>query len=228
MNKKRIGGLFLISLLVLSVFVGIAYALETATPDSTGFRAAFSKAFTQRAQAADDFYNGLAEFIATPVIQQLFGLFFGIWDPAFFEKVSEAFPAAFGLTKVSGIIIYFVSWLLFLVIFRDILEIATPFESGTNWLVALGLVIVAAQVRLIQVISLFGIGIAATLSAASVWLFLIILIVAFIALLFGSHSLTRISLRLRMAKEASRSGKGAKEAAEGIKGLRTVEKEFRT
>ena len=52
-------------------------------------------------------------------------------------------------------------------------------------------------------------------------------LVFFIFTLFGSTYLTRLAMRLRMAREANRTEKGAAEVAQAVRALRDTHKEFR-
>ncbi len=177
-------------------------------------------------KAADDFYKEVKVFIDQPVLKQIVGVVFGIWDPDLLNQLYGSLPSAFGITKIAGLIIYFVMWLVFLVVFKDILEIATPFKNATIWAIAFGLVIVASQIQLLLKLSTWGVGFAAALGAFSVWAMLIILLVAFIAALLGSNWLSMVALRLRVAKDANRGMAGAGHAAAAIRGLEKVEKAF--
>lgn len=218
-----------VTLLLFSSFVAAQFddvASDTSgAADRVGDEPAslFEGASGLRNEGANQFFDNLKHVYELPVFKQLGIVLFGIYDLDFFDKMAQSVPQIFGITKVSTVIIFFFFWLITLVVMKDILEIAAPFSQGVTWLVALGLTIVVAQLGGIVWVSVYMIGFVATLGAASVWIFLLLLFGLFLLTLLGNNLLQKVALKMRIIKETNRSQVGAGEVSNAISGLRKIE-----
>lgn len=221
MKKKRIFQISFVLLISLVFFISFVFAQGGDVLDTTSSREAVKEALKEQ---GDKYYNDFVKFVdETPVLNVLFGIFFGIWEPnLLLEKIFNK-----GTTKMGSIVIFFVTWLLVFFIAKDILDLMVLLSVRTTWLIALGITIVAAQLNLVILMSVWGVTLMTLVGVTSTWLLILIFFVLFILALFGSTLLSRWSTHLRIIKEAGKVEKGAAETEQAIRALKGVQRELK-
>jgi hypothetical protein len=146
----------------------------------------------------------------SPLLTGIGMYFFGLRDMEDTEVAEE-----YGTTSV--IIIFILIWLILFLTFSDILSMFSAFSPWVAWIVGFALTIIAANLKIIQIVAIWFINITAIFGTISVFIGLIMAFVAFIALSIGTTGLQAWAVKRKMGIEAH---KGRTEMSEGVVTLR--------
>lgn len=233
MNNKRLFAFVLASLILSSLFtlglVNFVGAQDNPLPDTDVPEDTDDNTPRQPSEAENNAYDKVVSFIELPGVKQVVGIFFGIWGKEQLdEQINEALEDnEFEISPIGMIIILIVSWVIFFFFFKSLADITMPFGEGLIWVVAIGMVIIASQLRWILLFSAKLFTLAAGLGAYAIWLEVVVLIILAFGAILGSQTVAKIALRRRMAKEAMKGYKGAKEVSEAISELKEVHDSFK-
>jgi hypothetical protein len=118
--------------------------------------------------------------------------------------------------RISAAIIIFALWVIFFLIFADIMKLYGGFSSTVNWVVAALLAVVGANLKIISVVMVYFLTILSVFGAFAVILAIAAIFGIFVLFHFGSQSLRR-KLLIRRAQDAGmRALAGGEKAAAGI------------
>jgi len=220
MNQKRVLVLFVLTLFIVNL-LAFSVAAQDETENTRDSVFGFEQSETARANA-DTFFNTLRGYWDRPIIKQGVGILFGIWDLNDFNSLiggeGNGYP---GPTAVASLIIFLVTWMIMLLLFKGLLEFG-PFNENVTWFLSIGLIVIASQLGWVVGASAWAASTAAVLGATAVWLEVLVFIALFILAAFGSNWLSRWSLHMRMAKESATVEKNAGETKNAIEALRTA------
>jgi len=230
LRKKWFALFFVFILLMLSV----SFVLAQGTTTGTGSGTATVTSSVDSEAEAQEFLDGVKRVVKFPILKQIFGIFFGVWNV---DSINIPGLETFligdnnnNAAKVASLIIYFIVWFIFLFVYKDMFELFSPFSESVVWLISLGLVVVSAQLKWIILFSGWLLGLIATVGFISVWLELIVLMVILITASFGSqwasNFSSKIALNRKIAREAGNVAKGAAETKQAIEALRETRKGF--
>jgi len=227
MNQKRVLVLFVLTLFIVNLLAfSVAAQSEAKKSEDEKSFFPFKQSETARANA-DKFFSKLTEYWDLPVIKQLVGILFGIWDINDFNSLigdeGNRYP---GPTAIASLIIFIVTWMIMLLLFKGLLEFG-PFNENVTWFLSIGLIVIASQLGWVVGASVWAASIAAVLASGLAWLQVIIFLGLFILAAFGSNWLSRWSLHMRMAKEAATVEKNAGETKNAIQALREAGEGFK-
>jgi len=124
------------------------------------------------------------------------------------------------------LLVFSIVFIILLTAIADMMMLLSLFSNWVSWIIAAGIAIIGALTSLIRQISIFLITTAAGLGAIGVFVEVIIVIVIFIGLSFGSSKIALFAAKRRAQREHIKSIKGAGEATAAIAGLRAIEAEF--
>ncbi len=199
--KKRVFGLFLMSLLAFSFFGG----------------------FVSAAENGEQLYQNIVSFFETPVIHELGGILFGLWD---FSRLDSVMDGA-GDNNFAQFTIFIVTWIILLFIIKDLIYVAGSFSEGVTWIVSVGLLIIASQLSMPLVIASWAVGFAAYAGTTIAALEIIVLILLMAGAVLGLNFLGRWSLQRRIVREAMNTRKSASEVGQAISSLRSIQNNLR-
>jgi len=133
-----------------------------------------------------------------------------------FKDLENAeFTAQYGITSI--VIIFIFIWLILFLGFSDIFAMFSGFSTWVSWIIGFAVTVIAANLKVIQIIAIWAINFTAIFGTIAVFIGLIMAFVAFLALSIGSAKLRNWALDRKMGIYAH---KGQAELAEGINTLR--------
>ena len=129
----------------------------------------------------------------------------------------------FGLRDISSLpspwdywtilIIFLMIWLILAAAFADILVVFSPFRRRTSILLGLALTILAANLKVVQILATYLISVVAIFGTISIFIGIIAAFVAFLAISLGFEPLATWALERKARMHAHR---GRLDIAEGI------------
>ncbi len=147
------------------------------------------------------------------------------------EPASIKFPNALNWIQIGNtwreVIVYIIVLAILFVILFDILSLASIFEPWVSGIIAGGFSIIAALTDIIRQISMWAITIASGAGIAAGFLEIIISIVIFVGLIFGSSRIAIFSAKRKAQREQIKAIKGAGDAGAAITGLKMIQKKFK-
>jgi|SRR3989344_4018177 len=222
MNKKRVLGLFIFALVFSSLIFGVVSAVTRASIPADSVDGGDTVS-TFASSAGDNIYNEIKTFLKKPGINVLSGLFLGLWGEENFTYIENSIVGP----NISSLIIYFVSIVIFFFIFKGLFDFASPFGEGINWIIGVGILIIALQLKFIFVVTRLATTAFAILGAVGVWLELLILGALMIGAVLGAQWAAQFAHRRRLAKQGMKEEAGAEEVKEFVKTAKTVAREVR-
>lgn len=174
--------------------------------------------------AQTDAESTVKDILNLPVIKQLIGVVFGIWDIEDVYDVGGNWVtgAAQASTKVGAVIIYIMIWLILFVAFSDIVSLFSPFTEWVGWVIGLALAIIAAQLRWIYSMAAWMASATAAFGAIGVFISIIVSIVAATLLGFGTASLRKWAVQRKLAIQQVKGLSGRAKAVEGLKAMKDI------
>ena len=167
--------------------------------------------------------EAIVNFVSQPVIKQIFGVVFGIWDTANLDNLVNTWGIRPTGTGVSVLIVYIMLWLILFVAFSDIVVVFAPFSKPMiGWIIGAALTIIAAQLQFVFTLASWAAVILAYFGTFSVFVGIAFAFVAFIAASIGSEWLREWVVGRKIAMLKTRAAEGSAEAKEGLKFLKEL------
>ncbi len=191
--------------------------------------------FVVAAQTEDEL--AIIDFFKTPVIKQIIGIVFGLWDvdkaaEYYAGPATQASPSNISwlnritnsepINAAGGIIVYLVIWGILFLAFANIISTFSPFDEWVGWLIGLGLVIAAAQLKTVYVIASWMAEITSYFGAISAFIGIIMSFVAFIGVSIGATSFRKWAVKRQLAIAGIKAMKGTAKSVEGLKTLKDI------
>ncbi len=201
--------LFLVFLVLGSGVVVAEDAPSSAPVEPAGFT--FSGSFSidlvpQPAVASEADQKLAAALRESPLLS---GLSFYVLG--FKDADADLFLGKYGLTTV--FIMFFLVWLILFVTFSDILSAFGAFQNAAvSWVVGGALSIIAANLKVVQLVVIWLVGFTLLFGALSVFAGILLAFLAFLAISWGGGGLARWALDRRQNISAHR---GAQNVAQG-------------
>lgn len=239
MNLKRVSGLFILSLLILSLFV-YSFALASAeegseivTDPARGGTPIYAEDPTSGnldaalVDTGDDPYSVIIDTIhSNRFLRWLFGIVFGIWDVDKQTDLANLWGIKSTASGLSVLVVYILMWVIFLLFISDILTLVAPFSNpGMAWGVGAAFTIIIAQLQGVYWAASKAAVIIGWFGVASVWFMLAVSIVVIIALVIGTGKMQRWVVSRQIAVMRLRAMAGKEEAVQGLNALKLIGKE---
>ncbi len=125
------------------------------------------------------------------------------------------------------ILIYVIVLAIIFVMLLDLLLLTSIFSGWVSFVIALGFSIIAAMVGTIRIIATWIITLGAGLGIAAGFLEIIISIVIFVGLAFGSSRIAIWAAKRRAQRETIKAIKGAGETGGAITALKMIQEKFK-
>lgn len=156
----------------------------------------------------------LADMInKSPLLAGISYFVFGIHD---LQNSNDKFSQQYGLTSI--FIMFFLIWLILFVTFSDIISAFGAFSNrAIGWIVGFAVTVIAANIKIVQIIAVWAIWITSIFGALSVFVGLIFAFVAFLAISIGAGRFTEWALNRQANIHAAH---GRSEMREGVTALR--------
>lgn len=164
----------------------------------------------------------IVDFLGKPVIKQIIGIVFGLWDVEETYTYYGGVETGSGITKFGAIIVYLMIWLIMFLAFSDIVRMFGAFSEWVGWIIGAALAIAAAQLKLVYTFASGSAQAVAYFGIASVWASIIFTFVAFIAVSIGFGAMRKWAVKRQVAIHQARSIKGTGKAVEGLKALKEL------
>lgn len=123
----------------------------------------------------------------------------------------------------AGIVIIGI-WILLLLSFADIVKLFSTFNTPTSWIAAIVLTIVAANVKVVMVITVFMLTVTAGFGTFAVFAGIILAFALFLGVQFGSDTLREFAVKRKMSEMRMRAAMGSERAAAGLEAAAKFEK----
>ena len=147
------------------------------------------------------------------------------------NPVSINFPNALSWLEIGGswreIIVYIIVLAIIFVMLLDILTLISIFSNWVSLVIAIGFSIIAALTNIIRQISMWVITLSAGAGIAAGFIEIIVSIVIFVGLVFGSSRIAIWAAKRKAQREEIRAIKGAGQAGAAITGLKAIQRDFR-
>lgn len=127
-------------------------------------------------------------------------------------------------SNLGAAIITIAIWLLFFLIFADIMNTFGSFSRPVSWTVAALLAIIGANLKIISFLAVFFLSALAVFGSLAVMLSLFGIFVMFVVFHFGTSTIRRWVIMRRAEDHAIRAVAGGKRAASGIEVLKEIVK----
>ena len=175
---------------------------------------------------------GLAEFVEKEVETKIsdavrntesFGVVFAS-QFAFFDFIFGQIPSYLinFTNNTSAAIIIIGIWFLLLLTFGDVMSIFGTFSKTASWAIAIVLVIVAANIKIITWIAVVGLVLAAGLGAAAVFVNIIGIFIIFILFNYGSDEIREWVIERKRKEMGIRAAMGSGKAKAGLQTLAEI------
>ena len=125
-------------------------------------------------------------------------------------------------SEISSAIVIVAIWVMFFLIFADIMRVFSPFRAEISWIVAGLLAIICANLRFISVISVYMLTIMAAFGSLAVLFALGSVFVFFLLFHFGSENVRTWLMMRRAQDHAMRIAAGGEGIAGTIEGLEKI------
>ena len=147
------------------------------------------------------------------------------------NPVSINIPGALSWLEIGGswreIIVYIIVLAIIFVMLLDMLTLVSIFSNWVSLVIAIGFSIIAALTNVIRQISIWVITIAAGAGIAGGFIEIIISIVIFVGLAFGSSKIAIFAAKRKAQREEIKAIKGAGKAGAAISGLKMIQEKFK-
>lgn len=163
------------------------------------------------------------DFLIAPVIKEIVGIVFGIWDVKKVETTMAA-PKFESVDTRAALMIYLMIWLIMFLAFTDIVRLFSPFNNAVGWIMGAALTIIAAQLTLLFIISKYAVFALSYIAVGSIWLTLFWTFILFLFASFGSQWAMRLALRKKIFRRTMTANMNIANVDSGLKVLKKVGK----
>lgn len=155
----------------------------------------------------------------SPLFAGISYFIFGVHD---IDDPNDSFAQSYGLTSI--FIMFFLIWLILFVTFSDIISVFGAFSHrAIGWIVGFAITVIAANMKLVQLIAIWGIKITSLFGAFAVFAGIILAFAAFLAISLGGGRFAAWALNRQANIHAAH---GRTEMREGVRGMREAGREL--
>lgn len=212
MNKRGVSTFIIWTLVVLAAVVILVWLFGGFSKAAEFFAGKDSTPFSQKIEQTIGF-------------DEVYGSTWGFLNYIFGEipkYVADATTKSDSGKPFSAAIIIIGLWFLLFLSFSDVIRLFGTFSSYTSWIIAGVLALIAANVKLLTVISVAMLSFTAVFGAFSVFAGIVVTFIIFLGIQFGSEQLRVFAEKRKITEMRIRAMSGSAKAQAGLKAMKDI------